>query len=144
MREGLGESNPLLGQGPSSNQVGRESQEGREAVCWPQGVLCLGTSLPTCLPYLTEERSEAPGGWLEAMQVGLRPQHGQSKAPLSPLEPICLWEEEEPTVVSYSCPQEPQARPAGSMGQLSHVPGPWVLGGQGTETPVGYTRGWHL
>ena len=137
MREGLGESNPLLGQGPSSNQVGRESQEGREAVCWPQGVLCLGTSLPTCLPYLTEKRSEAPGGWLEAMQVGLRPQHGQSKAPLSPLEPICLWEE-EPTVVSYSCPQEPQARPAGSMGQLSHVPGPWVLGGQGTETPVGY------
>ena len=39
-------------------------------MCWPQGVLCLGTSLPTCLPYLTEERSEAPGGWLEAMQVG--------------------------------------------------------------------------
>lgn len=97
-----------------------------------------GDKPTTCLPYLTEERSEAPRGWLEATQVGLRPQHGQSKALLSPSEPICLWEEEEPTVVSYSRPQEPRARPAGSMGQLSPVPRPWVLGGQGTETPVGY------
>ena len=45
-----------------------------------------------------------------ALQVGLWPQRGQPKAPFSPSEPVCLWEEEELMAVLYPCPQESWAQ----------------------------------